>query len=71
MLTMKMIDSVFALYQEPQGFQKALVAGFAGTEILRRILGVAQLPLSASLSEKESLLQTAANWINEGKLSKT
>jgi len=69
--SMQMIDSVFALYQEPQGFQKALVAGFAGTEILRRILGVAQLPLSASLSEKESLLQTAANWINEGKLSKT
>ncbi|MDH3641004.1 MAG: phosphotransferase [Gammaproteobacteria bacterium] len=34
-------------YQQPSGFDNALANAFAGMEIIRRLLGVAQLPLTA------------------------
>lgn len=34
-------------YQAPPGFSAALADGFAGIEVIRRLLGVAQLPLQA------------------------
>ncbi|MEM9717864.1 MAG: phosphotransferase [Bacteroidota bacterium] len=46
-----------------------LLAGFAGTEILRRLIGIAQLPLEMEIDEKKELMQVAANWILEGKIS--
>ena len=41
-------------------FDHALFAGFCGAEILRRIIGLAQLPLDLSLAEKEHLLLWAS-----------
>ena len=41
-------------------FDHALFAGFCGAEILRRIIGLAQLPLDLTLEEKEHLLLWAA-----------
>jgi 5-methylthioribose kinase len=43
-----------------QEFDHALFAGFCGAEILRRIIGLAQLPLDLTLEEKEHLLLWAA-----------
>lgn len=40
-----------------------LVNGYRGMEIMRRLIGIAQLPLSLSLDEKESLLEKAKNLI--------
>jgi 5-methylthioribose kinase len=37
---------------------------FAGIEILRRLFGIAQLPLSRTISEKDELTQTALNLLN-------
>ncbi|MBC7922505.1 MAG: phosphotransferase [Ferruginibacter sp.] len=47
-------------YQPPDGFEYSLMTAFAGVEVLRRLLGLAQLPLSLSLDEKEALLEEAA-----------
>lgn len=40
-----------------------LVNAYRGMEIMRRLIGIAQLPLSLSLEEKESLLEKAKNLI--------
>jgi 5-methylthioribose kinase len=40
-----------------------LTRQFAGIEIMRRILGVAQLPLTASQSEKEALLEISKEFV--------
>ncbi len=64
----EIIESVLALYQEPKGFDMELMAGFAGIEILRRIIGVAQLPLTMNLAEKVELMHTASSWIIDGKI---
>jgi 5-methylthioribose kinase len=42
---------------EDTSHSKALVLRYAGVEIMRRIIGVAQLPLAASLETKELLLE--------------
>ena len=47
-------------YQAPTSFDEPLAQAFAGTEILRRLLGLAQLPLSHSLERREALLRQAA-----------
>ncbi|MCZ4407561.1 phosphotransferase [Cryomorphaceae bacterium 1068] len=45
-------------------YDKLRADQFAGIEILRRLFGVAQLPLSRTISEKEELTQTALNLLN-------
>jgi 5-methylthioribose kinase len=42
-----------------------LVYSFAGVEIMRRILGVAQLPLSLNLIEKQEVLEKAYSFIEK------
>ncbi len=59
----EMLKSILDEYVPPAEYDPRLLSGFAGTEILRRILGVAQLPLSLSLEEKINLMQIAENWI--------
>jgi len=44
-------------------FNKALLAHFTGIEILRRLIGIAQLPLKLTLLEKKELLERAAKYI--------
>ena len=53
-------------YPHFQEMKEDLIAGFAGTEILRRLLGVAQLPLKLSLDEKRSLMEMASFWVTSG-----
>ncbi len=50
-----------------QNFDHELFAGFCGAEILRRIIGLAQLPLDLSLAEKGELVAwAAASILNPG-----
>ncbi len=51
-------------YDPLPGFNHGLMKAFAGIEILRRLLGVAQLPLSMSLSEKGEAMVRGASWIH-------
>jgi 5-methylthioribose kinase len=46
-------------YKAPTGFDWPLAKRFQGVEIMRRIIGIAQLPLELSLEEREELLATA------------
>ena len=63
------IRMVMDLYNHQSEVDLPKVAGFAGTEILRRMIGVAQLPLTISLAEKIDLMRVAANWIQSGKIN--
>ncbi|MFM1878540.1 MAG: hypothetical protein RLZZ241_1406, partial [Bacteroidota bacterium] len=56
------LDNLLDLYRLPKDGE--LVRQIAGTEILRRIIGLAQLPLDRSLSEKADLLQWAKNFVS-------
>lgn len=47
-------------YESVDSIDYPLVSAFAGVEVLRRLLGLAQLPLSLSLEEKCVLLEEAA-----------
>jgi 5-methylthioribose kinase len=53
------IESVWASYGEGDGFNHTLALQFAGMEIMRRLIGVAQLPLSADLDRKAELLHVS------------
>jgi len=52
-------EGVWDGYAASPGFDRRLAAGFAGVEMMRRLLGVAQLPLSAGLARKRALLERA------------
>lgn len=47
---------VFDYYEAPALFSREVALRFAGVEIMRRLIGVAQLPLGADLADKEHLL---------------
>ncbi len=55
------IENVMEKYGS--GAEQKLTAQFEGMEIIRRIIGLAQLPLDLSLEEKEELLKFAAHKI--------
>jgi 5-methylthioribose kinase len=55
------IDRVGAAYARP--FDRRLLAGFAGAELMRRQLGVAQLPVEADLERKRSWLELSHRWV--------
>ncbi|WP_020531486.1 phosphotransferase [Flexithrix dorotheae] len=57
------IDFVLENYDQPAGFDPQLCQSFTGVEILRRIIGLAQLPLDLTLNEKEALLKEAVRLI--------
>ena len=56
-------------YQQPAHFNEALLSQFVGIEILRRLIGIAQLPLSLDLNTKKKLMVQAATWIMEEKMA--
>lgn len=56
------IAQVLPLYGNRR-LDEGLVYRFEAMEILRRIIGLAQLPLDLSLEEKQSLLQRAASYL--------
>ena len=59
----KIMQNVLVEYQRPQNFDLSLFVGFVGVEIMRRILGLAQLPLSFDLDHKKYLLEEAEQFI--------
>ncbi len=46
-------------YTTPKGFSDLLVKAFSGIEVIRRLLGVAQLPLCATIETKVAWLKSA------------
>ncbi len=53
------LETMTRCYAQWGDLDQKLVWGFAGVEVLRRILGVAQLPLSRDLNQKRSLIEDA------------
>lgn len=53
-------------FQKPASFNQLQFCGFIGTEIIRRLIGLAQLPLELKLEEKEQLLREATSLIKQG-----
>lgn len=49
-------EAVLETYRLPTGFDWHLALGFCAVEIMRRLIGVAQLPLTMSLEKKQRLL---------------
>jgi 5-methylthioribose kinase len=58
-----LFDHALLAYRQPVGFDETLVPQFAGMEILRRIIGLAQLPLDLSLEERKALLSLATQMV--------
>ncbi|MEM6319413.1 MAG: phosphotransferase [Bacteroidota bacterium] len=63
------IQSVVSEYQKVLPLRESVLAVFTGIEILRRLIGIAQLPLSLELSEKKGLMEQARAWILEERFS--
>lgn len=59
----EIIDGVLMKYKKGVDFDEKLLNQFVGVEILRRIIGLAQLPLSLSLETKKELLKEAKGLI--------
>ncbi len=56
---LELAQSAFDYYGTDSSFSHSLALQFAGMEIMRRLIGVAQLPLAADLPRKEALLTTS------------
>jgi 5-methylthioribose kinase len=59
----ELIDVVLLNYKKGTDFDEKLLNQFVGVEILRRVIGLAQLPLSLSLETKKKLLKEAKGLI--------
>lgn len=59
----EVIQNVQNTYKFSDTFDKDLSRAFTGVEILRRIIGLAQLPLDLTLHEKQALLEEARSMI--------
>ncbi len=57
------LNSVIRQYKMPRGFSIPLFLRFCGVEIMRRIIGLAQLPLDLSVAEKAAVLDFAERLI--------
>ena len=62
------IQTAFHLFAKKSSFLSSVFTGFTGVEILRRLIGLAQLPLEMDLTEKEALMDQAVHWIKTGKI---
>lgn len=58
-----LIEQVWKLYRRPAAFFHKLADQLTGVEIMRRLIGLAQLPLDLSLEEREALLEKAYGMI--------
>jgi 5-methylthioribose kinase len=58
-----LIDALLATYQKKEMVNLSLLNQYVGVEILRRLIGLAQLPLGLTLIQKEQLATEAANMI--------
>ncbi|NND31266.1 MAG: phosphotransferase [Saprospiraceae bacterium] len=63
------VKKIWKLYQPPANFDTALFSAFAGIEIMRRLIGIAQLPLELSIADKINLMAKATEWIEKKNLA--
>ena len=64
-----MMQQMWSIYTPGPTFDLELMSGFAGVEIMRRLIGIAQLPLKLTVAEKSVLLQRAEAFLLQGQLS--
>lgn len=57
------IQNILGLYTSKSSIDEKLLHQYTGTEILRRLIGLAQLPLALTLKEKSALADEAATMI--------
>jgi 5-methylthioribose kinase len=62
-MQMNIIQEILKKYKKRSDFNLDLFTGFCGAEILRRLIGLAQLPLHLTLNEKAELLDLAKQFI--------
>ena len=62
------LKAVVSGYQQSSSFNESHFAGFTGVEVLRRLLGLAQVPVELSSKQKSNLISQAINWIKIGKI---
>ncbi|HEX6892398.1 MAG TPA: phosphotransferase [Chryseolinea sp.] len=65
-ISMSQARAMMEAYRIPEGFDDSLSAQFCGAEIIRRVIGLAQLPLDLTLQEKSILLDRAEQMIRMG-----
>lgn len=56
-------DDLLSIYQMVHEIDQQTIYNLAGVEILRRLLGVAQLPIPLSIEQKKSLISLAQEWV--------
>lgn len=61
--TNEVLNTIADKYEQPAGFDNKLLTQLTGIEILRRLIGIAQLPLSLDLNQKKDLMKQATEWI--------
>lgn len=59
----ELIEKTMEYYKDMNQIDKALIDDFAGIEIMRRLIGLAQLPIVLTLDEREELLSRAYSMI--------
>lgn len=57
------LESIFDYYHSKEGINTILLQNFIGIEIMRRLIGLAQLPLALDINSKKELLQHARKLI--------
>lgn len=61
-----LIKDLFIYYHFDKYFDGSMFTKFAGMEIIRRLIGVAQLPLDLTLQERLDMLDEARHWVLKG-----
>jgi len=64
----ELIRSALDLFHKTGDFDDNKFAGYLGMEILRRLLGLAQVPVEMDLGQKAQLIEQSINWIKTGKI---
>jgi 5-methylthioribose kinase len=59
----EIIKEAIRNYEKAEDFDEKLLNQFIGIEIMRRIIGLAQLPLTLSLEKRVALLKEAKSLI--------
>jgi 5-methylthioribose kinase len=57
------ITEILNAYSKPDGFDASLFTQYCGVELIRRLIGLAQLPLDLTLHEKSVILKRAERMI--------
>jgi len=59
----EVVNEFVSLFTPNRNLDTQLILAFAGVEILRRLLGVAQLPLNTTIAKKTVWIDNSINWI--------